>query len=75
VGADIVDGEDVGVVEGAGGAGLLLEPAEVVAVGDLRGEDLDGHLAVETGIVGPVDLTHAARAEEPDDLVRTELSA
>ena len=75
MGADVVDGEDVGVVEGPGGPGLLLEAEETVAIGDLLGEDLDRDLAAEAGVTGAVDLAHSPRAEQPHDLVRTESGA
>ena len=45
--SDVVDGHDVGVIEGAGGAGLPFEPAEpgrIVEGG--RGQHLDRHLPV-----------------------------
>ena len=39
----------------------------------MLGEDLDGDGAVQAGVAGLVDLTHAARADEREDLVRAEL--
>ena len=75
VGADIVDSEDVRVVQGAGGAGLLLEPTETVGISGLLGEDLDRDLTLEAGVASPVNLAHAARAEQPHDLVRAESRA
>ena len=47
--ADIVHGEDVWVVQGAGGAGLLFEAAELLAIGDLLAENLDRNLALQRG--------------------------
>ena len=73
--ADIVDGEDVRVVQGAGGAGLLLEAAELLGIGDLLGENLDRDLALQAGVTGAVDLTHRPRGEQPHDLVRAESRA
>ncbi len=71
VGADVEEGEDVGVVEGAGEAGLLLEAAEAVGVlAVLGGEDLDGDVAVEAGVAGAVDLAHPAGPDRAPDLVR-----
>ena len=75
VGADVVDGEDVRVVQGAGGAGLLLEAAELLAIGDPLEENLDRDLALQAGVTGAVDLTHRPRAEQPHDLVRAESRA
>ena len=44
---DVVDDEDVGVGELAGRSGFLLEAPEAVGIGgDLRGQDLDGDVAV-----------------------------
>ena len=73
--ADIVDGEDVRVVQGAGGARLLLEAAELLAIGDLLGENLDRDFALQAGVTGAVDLTHRPRAEQPHDLIRAESRA
>ena len=73
MGADVVDGEDVGVVEGGDGAGLELEALEAVGVGgDVVVEDLEGDVAAEAGVAGAVDLAHAAGPEQLDDLVRPE---
>jgi hypothetical protein len=50
LGADIVDGDDVGVRELGGGAGLALEALEELRSGLLaREEGLDGHVAAEVG--------------------------
>ena len=38
-------------------------------------EDLDGNVTLQSGVVGAVDLTHAAGAERSDDDVRSEASA
>ena len=68
--AGVVDGDDVRVVEDAYGAGLLLEAADPVGVrGDLAVQDLEGDLAGEAQVLGPVHLAHAALAEEGHDLV------
>ena len=76
VGADVVDGEDVGVVQGGDGAGLALEAAQPLGVGGGIGrEDLEGDLAPETGVAGPVDLPHAPGAEGREDLVRADTAA
>ncbi len=73
--ADIVDGEDVRVVQGAGGARLLLEAAEMPGIGDLLGEDLDRDVALQARVTGAVDLAHAPRGEQLHDLVRAESRA
>lgn len=55
------------------GLRLALEPGAAVRVGaDLGREDLDGEVAVQAGVAGLVDLTHAASADGGLDLVRPE---
>lgn len=70
VGADIVEGADVGVGDGGDGAGLLLEAVKESALADF-----DGHGAVEAGIGGAIDLAHAAAAEQRFDPVGAELGS
>ena len=71
---DLVDGDDVRVVEGGGGARLLHEAGAAGLVRQpLGGQHLDRHLAAEARVAGAVHLAHAARAEGPEDLVRAEL--
>jgi hypothetical protein len=73
VGPDVVNGEDVGVVQGRDGPGLTLEAAQALGVtGDLLGEHLEGDLAVEAGVAGAVHLTHAPGPEGRQDLVSSE---
>ena len=44
--------------------GLALEPLLQVRVsGDMLGQDLDGNGAIQTGVAGLIDLSHAACAE------------
>ena len=71
--ADVVDVGDVRVAEGRRGARLALEALAVPLVhGQLRGQDLHGHGAVEPHVPGPVDLSHAPGAQGSFDLVRPE---
>src|SRR5262249_39975950 len=73
---EIVDREDVGMRERGDGARLPLEPFERRGVaGEIRGQDLDRHLAPEARIARPVDLAHSSRAERREDLVRPETGA
>ena len=68
---DVVDGDDVRMVEGAGGPRLLLEPLEARGIGAHRGgENLDRDLAAQARVAGAVDLAHRARPEQVHDLVR-----
>ncbi len=51
-------------------AGLALETGlQLGVVGDLGDHDLEGHVAVEHGVVGQVHLAHGALAEGAEDLV------
>jgi hypothetical protein len=68
--ADVVEGTDVGVGEGRDGPRLALEAlAQLRALREVRGQDLEGHRALEAGVAGPVDLAHASGPEGADDLV------
>src|SRR5262245_19999826 len=61
------------MVEGRGRSRLGFEPAyaeRVVGAGLV--EDLEGDVALETGVSGRVDLSHAARSQRLEDLVRSE---
>lgn len=69
-----VEGNDVGMSETGGRAGL---PAETLAGfalgGGVEGADLHGHQTVEYEVARKVDGTHTASSEQPEDLeVRTE---
>src|SRR5581483_7851554 len=67
---DVVDGDDIGVVQGRGGLRLLNEAA--LALGLARktgGEDFDRDRAVQPRILGFINLAHAARAELLEQLV------
>ncbi len=68
--ADVVNGEDVGVVERRGGAGFQLETAQAIRmICESRREDLDGHRTPEFGVVRPVHFAHASGIHERDDVV------
>ena len=76
LGADVVDGQDVGMIEGGHRPGLLLEAAEAVgARRAIGGDDLDRHLSPQSRVAGTVDLSHAPRPEGGNDLVRAETAA
>ena len=71
--ADVVDGDDVGVVERRDGTGLLLEAAEAVGiVREARREHFDRNVAAEARVAGAVDLAHSTFANLGKDLVRPE---
>jgi hypothetical protein len=70
VAAEVEDGHHVRVGHLRDGPGLALEAAlELGVVRDLGDHDLEGHVAVEDGVVGEVDLAHGALAEGADNLV------
>ena len=74
--AEVVEDADVGMIQGGDGPGLTLEAlAQVRASCQLRREDLDRHRPIEPRVPGPVDLAHAAGAEQRGDLVRPEARA
>jgi hypothetical protein len=71
-----VDDEDVGVIELAGRARLLLEAVHAVRVGrEGLGDQFDGDIPTEARIAGAVDLAHPAGPEPADDLVRADPGA
>ena len=71
--ADVVDGDDVGMIESGDGARFLLEAAQAVAVGgDGLWQDLDGDLAIEPGVASAINFAHSTVADGSDDLVRPE---
>ncbi len=68
--ADVVEGADVGVVEGRGGAGFALEPLGGERIGRHRlGQELQRDVAAEAEILGAVDHAHAAGTQPIDDAV------
>ena len=63
LGAHVVDHGDVGMIEGSGSSGLLLEPRQPLGVGGvLLRQHLDRHLATQASVLPEVHLAHAARA-------------
>ncbi len=70
---DAVDRGDVRVFELGEHLGFALEPHHLVGVADeMRGQNLDRHLALEVLVVGAEDLAHAAFAELRGDPVVTQ---
>ncbi|MGX1504878.1 UNVERIFIED_CONTAM: hypothetical protein RKD43_003503 [Streptomyces graminofaciens] len=68
--AGVEDGHDVGVGQLGDGLRLTPEPlAERLLAPEFRVERLDGHLAVQRGVVGQVDGSHAAFAEQIAKLI------
>src|SRR5437762_6014087 len=64
------------MVQRGGGAGLLFEAREAVAiVGDPGRQDLDRDLASELRVPGLPDLSHASGAERREDFVRAQAAS
>ena len=68
-GADLVDGDDVGMCQACHGARFARQPGAAVVdlLGELvvpaRTQDLDRDLATQVGILGRIDPAHAARTD------------
>jgi hypothetical protein len=71
LGADVVDGEDVGMVQARHGLGFVVQaPAHAGARG-VGAQQLDGAVDAQLGVVGQPDDGHASRAEDAAELVAT----
>ena len=67
---NLVDGADVGMIQGRGGFGFALKTAECLRVfGYVVGQELQSHKAPEPHILGLVHDAHSAAAELLDDAV------
>ncbi len=70
---DAVDAGHVGMGKRRQGLGLAVEPGVAIRVaGEGVGQDFQGHVAVEFGVPGPVDFTHATRADLGEDFVMSQ---
>ncbi len=59
--SEVVNGNDIGMVQGGDGMGLAFEAFAALGVsGCVFAQDFDGHIAIETRIVRAVDFAHAA---------------
>ena len=68
--ADVVNGADVGMVQRGSGLGLAAETLQSLAVlGDVFREEFQGDEAIEAGVFGLVNDTHAATTQLFDDAV------
>ena len=73
--ADIMERADVRVVQAGDHSGFAFEPlARLRAVQNPVRQHLHRNSSVEPNITGPIDLTHAARAERGLDLVPAQAS-
>ena len=75
VGAYVEDGDDVRVVETAGGPRFAAESRDVFLAGRGPLQDLHRDFAMQLRIAGAVDLSHASGAQEADDLLAAETVA
>ena len=67
--ADFVDLHDAGVHERGGGAGFVMETADVVRIaGQLGVEHLERDLPAERKLLGQIDLGHRPAAEPAEDV-------
>ena len=58
--SNIVNDKNVGMIEGTGGAGFLLEALQAARIGGERGgENLDCDLATQARIAGAIHFAHA----------------
>ncbi len=74
--AGVVDGDDVGVVEAGGEAGLAQEAlAEGLVVGEVAGDHLQRHRSVERQVGGPVDDAHPAARDQRVDSIAAQRGA
>jgi|HubBroStandDraft_1064217.scaffolds.fasta_scaffold00024_30 hypothetical protein len=76
LGTDVVDGEDVGVVDCAQHSSLILKALQPLGVASegFR-QNLDRHLARQTGVAGAINLSHAASTQQGLNFIRAELGA
>ena len=71
--AHIVEHADVRVVQAGDGLGFALKARlDLRVTSDLRGQNLDRDLAIESNVAGAVDLAHATFSEFPGDFVISE---
>ena len=69
----VEDGDDVGMVQGAGGPRLCHKAVDAVGIGlGAAVKDLQRDVAFETRVPRSIHLASAARADERQDLVRAE---
>ena len=73
---DGMDGDDVGVIEGGGGARLALEALAPFGIGrKVRRQDLHRDVPAKARVPSAIDVTHPAGADELRDAVRPDRCA
>ncbi len=68
--ADVVDLANVGMIQSRDCPGFLLKSRAVVAF-----QPLDGNIAIQTRVSGPIYFSHSARANRREDLIWAEFVA
>src|SRR5512143_2018004 len=67
---DVVDGADIGMIEGGSRFSFSPEPLQGVMIsGEFFRQELQGDKTMESGVLGLVDDTHATAAKLLNDLV------
>src|SRR5262249_26316846 len=71
--ADLIDVYDIVVFDGRGQTGFLEEalPSRLIA-GQVGFHDFQGDLSAQLGILGQIDLAHAADAQDLEDAIARE---
>ena len=70
--ADVVQYTDVRMIQTGDGFGFTLEALLVGGIGrKTRRKNLDRHHAFQPSIPRAINFAHAARAQRPDNLIRT----
>jgi len=73
---DAINRRDIGMIQRGQHLGFALESRHVLRiVGQGRGQDLDRDVAVQLGVVGAINLAHAAGAKRRHNFVRAEFVA
>ncbi len=73
---NLVDGRDIGVIQGGNGARFLMESGQVLAgIGQVGRQELERHESRELGVPSLVDDAHPAFPELGSDFVVGNLSA
>jgi hypothetical protein len=67
---DVIDSEDIRVIESCSSASFLFEALHVARIeGERMEQDFDGDPAMKPAVLSAIHLSHAACANERDDLV------
>ena len=71
-----VDCGDIGVIQRRQNLGFPFEARKAIGIrGQKRGKNFDGHFAIQSRVACAIDLSHAARTDEVENLVDSEPNA